>query len=69
VVHAYNPRYSAGRDQEDCSLKPAWANTSKTLSRKIFHKNRTGGVTQGEGPEFKPQYRGNKKKKELMQAM
>jgi hypothetical protein len=28
----------------------------QTLSRKTFHKNRADGVTQGEGPEFKPQY-------------
>jgi hypothetical protein len=26
----------------------------KTLSRKTLHKNRAGGVAQGEGPEFKP---------------
>jgi hypothetical protein len=29
----------------------------ETLSRKTLHKNRTGGVAQGEDPEFKPQYR------------
>jgi glutamine amidotransferase-like uncharacterized protein len=28
----------------------------KTLSRKTLHKKRTGGVAQGVGPEFKPQY-------------
>jgi hypothetical protein len=28
VAHAYNPNYSGGRDQEDHSLKPAWANSS-----------------------------------------
>jgi hypothetical protein len=28
VVHAYNPSYSGGRDQEDHSLKPAQANSS-----------------------------------------
>jgi hypothetical protein len=28
----------------------------QTLSQKILHKNRAGGVAQGEGPEFKPQY-------------
>jgi hypothetical protein len=27
-------------------------------------KNRAGGVAQGEGPEFKPQYCKKKKKKE-----
>jgi hypothetical protein len=33
VAHACNPSYSEGRDQEHCSLKPAWANGScKTLS-------------------------------------
>jgi hypothetical protein len=28
VAHTYNPSYSGGRDQEDCGLKPAWANSS-----------------------------------------
>jgi hypothetical protein len=28
----------------------------KNLNRKTLHKNRAGGVAQGEGPEFKPQY-------------
>jgi hypothetical protein len=27
----------------------------RALSQKYQHKNRAGGVTQGEGPEFKPQ--------------
>jgi hypothetical protein len=36
----------------------------KTLSQKtLSQKNRTGGVAQGEGLEFKPQYRKKKKKK------
>jgi hypothetical protein len=26
VAHACNPSYSGGRDQEDHSSKPAWAN-------------------------------------------
>jgi hypothetical protein len=30
------------------------------ISKKPFTKNRTGGVAQGEGPEFKPQYCKNK---------
>jgi hypothetical protein len=35
----------------------------KTLSReKTQHKNRAGGVAQGEGPKFKPQYCKKKKK-------
>jgi hypothetical protein len=34
----------------------------KTFSQKTCHKNRAGGVAQGEGPEFKPHYRRKKKK-------
>jgi hypothetical protein len=57
VAHAYNPSFSGGRDEEDCSLKPAQANSlrdpiSKTHPKKIW----AGGVTKSEGPEFKPQY-------------
>jgi hypothetical protein len=32
---------------------------------KTHHKNRAGGVAQGEGPEFKPQYHKKKKFKEI----
>jgi hypothetical protein len=35
---------------------------------KTYHKNRTGGVAQGVGPEFKPQYRQKKKKKKNSKA-
>jgi hypothetical protein len=28
----------------------------KAFSQKHLHKNRTGGVAQGEGSQFKPQY-------------
>jgi hypothetical protein len=38
VAHACNPRYSRGRDQEDCSLRPAQA---KQLSR--LHLNKETG--------------------------
>jgi hypothetical protein len=34
----------------------------ETLPQKTFHKTRLGGVAQGEGPEFKPQYHKKKKK-------
>jgi hypothetical protein len=61
VAHACNPSYSEGRDQEDCSSKPAQANVHKTLSQNTLYKNKAGGVAQGEGPEFKPKY--HKKKK------
>jgi hypothetical protein len=64
VAHTCNPSYSGGRDQEDCSLKPAWANSSQdpiSKKKKTF-KKRAGGVAQGVGPEFKPQYHKKKKK-------
>jgi hypothetical protein len=32
----------------------------KILSQKTHHKKRAGGVAQGEGLEFKPQYHNNK---------
>jgi hypothetical protein len=36
VAHACNPSYSGGRDQEDGSLRPAWAKEiSKTPSQSI----------------------------------
>jgi hypothetical protein len=42
-------------------LKPAWANSSKDpISKKIITK-RAGGMAQGVGPEFKPQYLKKKK--------
>jgi hypothetical protein len=31
VAHACNPSYSGGRDQEDHSSKPAWANSPSRL--------------------------------------
>jgi hypothetical protein len=34
-------------------------------SQKTLHKNRAGGLVQGEGPELKPQYRKKKKKKKV----
>jgi hypothetical protein len=48
-----NPSNSGGRDQEDCSSKPAQANSSrdpilkKTITKK---KKRAGGVAQCVGP-------------------
>jgi hypothetical protein len=35
----------------------------KTLSQKTLHKNRAGRMAQGEGPEFKYQYRNKTKQK------
>jgi hypothetical protein len=55
VAHAYDPSYLGGRDQEDCGLKPAWANSSQdSISKnpsqnKQTEQNRAGGVAQGIG--------------------
>jgi hypothetical protein len=42
VAHVCNPSSSEGRDQEDCSLRPALANSSGE------HKRRAGRVAQVE---------------------
>jgi hypothetical protein len=66
VAHAYNPSYSGGRDQEDRGLKPAWGKRSKDPISKHPSQKRAGGMAQGIGPEFKPQYKKkNKVKLEL----
>jgi hypothetical protein len=56
-----NLRYSRGRGQEDCDLKPAWANSSQ----KNPSQKRAGRVAQGVCPEFKPQYHKKKKLKSI----
>jgi hypothetical protein len=39
VAHDCNPSYSGGRDQEDCSSKPAWTNNStRPYLKKPFTK-------------------------------
>jgi hypothetical protein len=39
VAHICNPSHSGGRDQEDESLKPAWANSSnRPYLKKTIHK-------------------------------
>jgi hypothetical protein len=53
VAHSDRQR---DRDQEDCGLKPAWANSSEDPILKNPSQKRAGGVTQDVGPEFKPQY-------------
>jgi hypothetical protein len=60
VAHTCNPSYSGGRDQ-DCDSKPAQANSSQDPILKNDSQKRAGGVAQGEGPEFKPQYWEKKK--------
>jgi hypothetical protein len=45
-------------------LKGSLANSSRDpLLKKPFTKKKAGGVAQGEGPEFKPQYRKTKQSK------
>jgi hypothetical protein len=56
MAHTCNPSYSGGRDQEDRGLKPAHANSSRDPILKKPSQKRAGGVVQGVGPEFKPQY-------------
>jgi hypothetical protein len=56
VAQACNPSYSGGRDQEDHSSKLAWANSLQDPISKIPLQKRVGGVSQGVGPEFKPQH-------------
>jgi hypothetical protein len=62
MAHACDPSYSGGSNQEDRDLKPAQANSLRDPISKTLHKNMAGGVTQGEGLEFKSQY--SRKKKE-----
>jgi hypothetical protein len=59
VAHACNPGYSGVRDQEDLSLKPAWANNLQNPTpppKKKTFTERAGEVAQGTVLEFKPQY-------------
>jgi hypothetical protein len=64
VAHACNLSYSGGRYQEDSGWKSAQENSlgDPILKKKITKKS-AGGVAQGIGPEFKPQYSKEKKKK------
>jgi hypothetical protein len=62
VAHACNPSYSGGRDQEHHGSKPAQANSSQGPILKIPITKKGWYFTQGEGPEFKPQYCKKKKK-------
>jgi hypothetical protein len=52
MAHFCNPSYSGGRDQEYHSSKTA----GQIIGEKNPSQKGAGGVTQGVGPEFKPQY-------------
>jgi hypothetical protein len=62
VTHTCNPSHSGGSDQENQDSKSAWEKFARPFLEKIHHKKRAGGVAQGVGPEFKPQYHKKKKK-------
>jgi hypothetical protein len=51
VAYICIPSYSGGRDQKDCVLKAAQADSSM---RKHCSQKGASGVAQGVGPEFKP---------------
>jgi hypothetical protein len=55
MAHTCNPRYSGGRDQEDCSRKLAQAIVYKILSQRNSSQKRAGGMAQVVHPEFKSQ--------------
>jgi hypothetical protein len=56
VAHTSNPGYSGGRDQEDCSSKPAQATSSQDpTSKKTFIKKGWWSGSSSRNPEFKPQ--------------
>jgi hypothetical protein len=65
VAHTCNPSYTGGRDQEDQDSKPVHAKISQDLISKNPSKEMAGGVAQGVGPEFKPQYSIKKKFEEV----
>jgi hypothetical protein len=57
VAYTCNPRYSGGRDQEDCGSKSAQANSLRDpILKNPFPRKKGCGMTQDGGPEFKPQY-------------
>jgi hypothetical protein len=50
VAQACNPRYLGGYDQEDCNLRPAWANSFQDPIPKITREKWTEGVVQAVEP-------------------
>jgi hypothetical protein len=66
VAYAYNPSYLGGRDQKDHGSNPTQTNRLRDPISKKYHKNRTGGVAQSEGPEFKSQYCKKKPNKTIL---
>jgi hypothetical protein len=66
VAHACNPSYSGSRDPKDHGSKPVWAKYfTKLYLKKKTSQERAGGMAQGVGPEFKPQYPPKKRVRNL----
>jgi hypothetical protein len=64
VGHTCNSSYSGGRDQEDCSWKPAQEIVPRPYLEKSLHKNKDCEVAQGVGTEFKNQHPSQPSKQE-----
>jgi hypothetical protein len=60
MAHTCNPSYSKGRDQEECSSKPA--SSRDPILKVPNYSKRADGVAQGAGLEFKPQNQKQTKK-------
>jgi hypothetical protein len=73
VVARFTPAILATQEAEIKS-GASWFETSpgkkfvRPYLAKTQHKKRAGGVAQGEGPKFKPQYSKKKKKKSVQRA-
>jgi hypothetical protein len=63
VAYTCNPSYSGCRDQEDLSQANSWRDP---ISKNLL-QNRAGGVAQGEGSEYKPQFVQTHKKEQQQQ--
>jgi hypothetical protein len=68
VAHTYNPSYSGGRDQEDCSLKPDQANNSQNpiSKKKTFTKIRLVEWIKVKAVGSNPSMQKKKKKRERL---
>jgi hypothetical protein len=66
VAHTCNPSFSGGRDQEDPSSKPAWANSSQdSILKKPIPKKGLAEWLKGKALSSNPSTT-RKKKKEWM---
>jgi hypothetical protein len=59
VAYTCNPSYSGGKDWR-ITVPSQLVQIVRPYLEKTHHQKRAGGVAQGAGPEFKPQYHKNK---------